>query len=42
MTIKMKKKKFFDSYNVEHSHIYVLSQKLAAPLPYDILLTCLK
>lgn len=33
---------FFDSYPVEHTHIYALSQKLGAPLPYDVLLTCLK
>lgn len=33
---------FFDAYAVEHSHVYALSQKLGAPLPYDVLLTCLK
>lgn len=33
---------FFDVYPVEHSHIYIQSQKLGSPLPYDILLTCLK
>jgi len=33
---------FFDDFPVEHSHIYVHSQKLGSPLPYDVLLTCLK
>ena len=34
--------KFFDAYNVEHSHIYSLAQSMGAPLPYEVLLTCLK
>jgi len=33
---------FFDDFPVEHSHIYMHSQKLGSPLPYDVLLTCLK
>lgn len=33
---------FFDDFPIEHSHIYLHSQKLGSPLPYDVLLTCLK
>lgn len=42
LKLMLKYFQFFDGYNIEHTHVYSLSQKLGAPLPYDLLLTCLK
>ena len=35
-------KQFFDGFSVEHTHVIVHSQKLGSPMPYEVLLTCLK